>query len=498
MMNIRFSSTHREQACKAIECLSGSRSSKVTIQFLHDSDKSMPPKIIHGTIKECWKEIKNRNINGYGVFFTVNKTDLNGRRKDNVQRVRAVFTDDDTGKGKKPKLRPSVVIQSKRGLHSYWLVDDLALDSFSIWQKHIAKIHNTDPAVNDLPRVMRLPGTYHMKNLKSPFLVVLKKATNRKFSLKDFIFAWGNPKNKEVKPSNISSTKEISRKEIRNIHQYFIECLKNAYDGNRNDVWMKFCREALAQEVSEKDMIEFKTQFCSQTDFSPEEASIVYKWQKKYHEQKNFTSSLPKDVRQTAKNIITKFYSDPIQGQQTLLFHEATFWKWNLKKYDEISVETLEIDLLNHLDELGKTNISTHEAKQVCAHLKALSKTREGLNRNKFISDMSKSEDRYVTFESGILNISRLIRGEMAKQEYHSPDLFSTNCLPFKYDPEAACPIFHSILKRALPKKESRRVLLTSWMEYKHTVLIMAVFAVLDDNKLNPVEICYGKDFRNC
>ncbi len=45
----------------------------------------------------------------------------------------------------------------------FWLVKDCPLDRFSSLQNAIAMKFKGDPSIHDLPRVMRVPGFYHLK-----------------------------------------------------------------------------------------------------------------------------------------------------------------------------------------------------------------------------------------------------------------------------------------------------------------------------------------------
>ncbi len=99
------------------------------------------------------------------MYVMVNAGDSKGRTAKNVQRIRALFIDTDGAPyPAKLPLEPQLVTQSSPGRwHLYWLVDGVLLDSFSTLQKALAEHYGTDPSVNDLPRVMRLPGFYHCK-----------------------------------------------------------------------------------------------------------------------------------------------------------------------------------------------------------------------------------------------------------------------------------------------------------------------------------------------
>ena len=139
--------------------------------FDDNADRKSPAlaKILHGTLQECWSQLAELNQRGAGVFVTINRTDLKGRRRENVVAVRAVFVDLD-GAPIDPIVndtelpQPHILIETSLDRwHAYWLTNDLPLDQFTQVQKALIDRFNSDPSVHDLPRVMRLPGFIHHK-----------------------------------------------------------------------------------------------------------------------------------------------------------------------------------------------------------------------------------------------------------------------------------------------------------------------------------------------
>lgn len=118
-----------------------------------------------GALADVAVSLQLDNGNGRGVFVVVNE---GGQDADSITRVRAVFADFDPPKtGAMPAafpLEPHVIVESSPGKHhAYWLVDGLTLDEFTPVQRAIIGAFKSDPSVNDLPRVMRLPGFMHRK-----------------------------------------------------------------------------------------------------------------------------------------------------------------------------------------------------------------------------------------------------------------------------------------------------------------------------------------------
>ena len=124
--------------------------------------------------QETAGNLERLNKIGAGVFVTVNKTDGRGRRKQNVTGVRAPFVDLD-GSPIDPvrvwRLKPYIIIESSPNkYHVYWRHDgSIKLKGFKQLQLKLAAKFNGDTSVHDLPRVMRLPGTWHQKNKDAPF-----------------------------------------------------------------------------------------------------------------------------------------------------------------------------------------------------------------------------------------------------------------------------------------------------------------------------------------
>lgn len=136
--------------------------------------------VLHGTLAEHGAQLEALNRAGAGIFVMVNAGDgeikpgaRTCRTEANVIRVRALFVDLD-GAPLEPVLAfeepPDLVVETSPGRwHAYWLVDDVELQEFSSFQKDMATHLGGDPAVCDLPRVMRLPGFWHLKS-ETPFL----------------------------------------------------------------------------------------------------------------------------------------------------------------------------------------------------------------------------------------------------------------------------------------------------------------------------------------
>ena len=142
-----------------------------TFQTFDDASKGRPlARVLHSArFDDVAGELQRLNDAGAGIFVCVNATDGKGRGAKNITRVRALFVDSD-GTPSPPGWHrcPDIfVYRDAPGCltywHAYWLVGNVPLDRFTESQTRLAKHYRTDPAVKDLPRVMRIPGFIHRK-----------------------------------------------------------------------------------------------------------------------------------------------------------------------------------------------------------------------------------------------------------------------------------------------------------------------------------------------
>jgi hypothetical protein len=175
---------------------------RFTFQFFGDGADKFA-RIFHGTLDEVWPMVQAHNTpqRRSGVFVTINETDLAGRRAKNIVRARALFVDADSDEQARHCLdtfaacgaKPSMIVKSGRGMHFYLLCSDIPRDQFPALQKCLIEKLGTDAAVHDLPRVMRLPGTLHLKDPANPRLVKLYPASGpvRRWQLTELVAKMG-------------------------------------------------------------------------------------------------------------------------------------------------------------------------------------------------------------------------------------------------------------------------------------------------------------------
>jgi hypothetical protein len=157
----------KTQAKKFIRALTGEADPVLCWQPIADhapkgrkARKYMP---FHATLLDAWPRFAELQAEGTGIFLTLNETDGQGRKTENITKIRALFIDCDDWKGEQP-LRFAIEAGRPGRRHFFFLPEEpIPLDRFKHCQKFLAEIYGSDPSVCDLPRVVRLPGTYNLK-----------------------------------------------------------------------------------------------------------------------------------------------------------------------------------------------------------------------------------------------------------------------------------------------------------------------------------------------
>jgi len=112
--------------------------------------------------------LQQHNTKNRGIFFVINS---GGHSDENICRVNAQFTESDTLSFEEQMERidsfplpPSIIVKTKKSLHTYWLMQDGEVARFRELQLGLAKHFDGDTQCQNESRVLRLPGFNHCKN----------------------------------------------------------------------------------------------------------------------------------------------------------------------------------------------------------------------------------------------------------------------------------------------------------------------------------------------
>lgn len=157
-----------------IVTLTGSSDTPVTFQTFDDGDRKLPALCQQwtGSLALAQSKLEQLSSGGAGLFVTVQQTNGKGRKADNVTSVRALFVDFDghLPLGQQWHLQPSMIVRSSGNKgHAYWVLSEPIepnKEQFRKLQQGLIahyRSFGSDPSCCDLARVLRIPGSYHLK-----------------------------------------------------------------------------------------------------------------------------------------------------------------------------------------------------------------------------------------------------------------------------------------------------------------------------------------------
>jgi len=184
----------RDAAKRFLDALVGRDSSYESFCFQTADDNKARKHLAHVytlPLANAATTLEDLNRQGAAVWVTINRTGGKGRLAKNVTAVSAVFVDLD-GAPIQPvqawALKPYIVVETSPGkYHVYYRTDgSVTLEAFTTIQLKLATLFDGDPRVSDLPRVMRLPGAWHMKGEPFRSRIVNIDESAPRYSLADF------------------------------------------------------------------------------------------------------------------------------------------------------------------------------------------------------------------------------------------------------------------------------------------------------------------------
>lgn len=145
-----------------------------------------------GLFEQHIDELKELNAKNNGIFFVVNS---GGDDDDHITKFNAQFVESDKlsfdemlKRIESFPLRPSIIIKTKKSLHTYWLIKNGVRDKFRPIQLGLVDYFDGDIKCQNESRVMRLPGFNHCKNKPIEVKCIFFEPQNR-YSQDDFLAA---------------------------------------------------------------------------------------------------------------------------------------------------------------------------------------------------------------------------------------------------------------------------------------------------------------------
>lgn len=453
-----------DHALRFVRCLTGSATTRVTLQTFDDTEAKRPELayVRHSTIEAAWPWICEMNEKGAGIFATVNETDGHGRKIENITKLRALFVDFDDS-SRDPALKPSMVVNSLRGQHYYWLLDGGDdVSRFQPAQEQLAKFYGSDPTVKDLPRVMRLPGTKNHKRWDGDpehgVDVTLALCDEERFT----VFTVGevlaeHPIKKEKTGKRFDLGLDLDpdapiAKGSRDNRMFQIACDMRRKDGlEEKEIYAKLSevnRRRCDPPLPDADIRRLAMQGAKKPkgDQSEEEKAALSRQLSDTGNSQYFVALYGNEIRYTSEG--------------------KTWWVWNgtcwqkdhtsqVERYVKEFVNVLIKDALQEEDSDKKARLMKHathtqHAQRIAAVI-SLARSEEAVAIRPEVFDR---DPWLINCQNGIVNLKT---GELRE---HDRAALMTKKVTARYDRQAKCPRFDAFLDRVLPDEDLRAYVL--------------------------------------
>jgi len=330
---------------------------------------------------------------------------------------------------------PSAVVASGGGFHCYWFSDKTRKlktpkirDRISRLQKHWVAFVKGDPGVNDLARILRVPGTYNHK-YTPPRLVEL-------IEFHDIEYAWDELEeicafvtHEDQEPETKTLVKQEQNDEVARHDTLLHVALTLRKQGVSDGEILKTLKLMRDQILPEKDR-----------DISTVELGSIIEWaSEKAHPEGFELTELGNALRLIAR-----------AGDQFRFIHRRRAWYgWTGKVWQENAKPMLMRELHDMAVDIRMEAASVKgDSEAVVARRKALWKhaqKSEGSYTMEAAAQIASYRlelkhdeiDTYpmlLNLQNGILDL------ETMKLRDHDPNLYLTRIMPVAYDPQAKCP----------------------------------------------------------
>ena len=189
------------------------------------------------------KVLMAHNEANRGIFFVVNSGGNSDRK---INKINAQFFECDTlsleeqlENISKFPLEPSIIVQTKKSLHVYFLIKNGKVEKFRDIQKKLAKHFNGDGSCINESRVMRVPGFYHCK--EEPVRVkCIKFNPNLFYTQEDLERELSYSESKFIVNDDNYIRKEETNKEEKNLSRGDLERLDHTRNLNKENLkWLE-------------------------------------------------------------------------------------------------------------------------------------------------------------------------------------------------------------------------------------------------------------------
>jgi len=194
-------------------------------------------KVYNAKYDELW-DILEQFKGQYDVYITPNTYYKPGRAVSYIRQLRALYIDIDLKKGKTindaiqevillvfdNKIpMPSMFVDSGRGLHLYWRIEDAPYQALDTWQALEDYLYNklkhigADAKATDAARVLRLPSTKNSKNKKMCKVLHITEEKYSMYELREKYLGWSKQPNPKAQQLEFFQTKKQNKCKVKHL-----------------------------------------------------------------------------------------------------------------------------------------------------------------------------------------------------------------------------------------------------------------------------------------
>ena len=412
------------------------------------------------------------------VYFAVNSRTGKGGKKENVHHLNAFHAEVDygtTGHKKESKyktyeealsairkfpIEPTIINHTGGGFHVYWVlsnpirVADIGIETLEAINKELSIRLGGDKGTQDISRVLRIPGTFNFKMPDNPRPVTMISDTYKKYTLENFMWLV-MPDAVAKKKTNICSP-GISAEPL-NTEPVDIDTLPVS---DRIKSLIKTGNDDSYPSRSEADMAVITA--LVNKGISESVIRQIFKAETigdKYRSNSSPDGYLKRSIEAAKKlsDLTEEEMADPLFISGAIIKSDDRY-KLNILKFEEYIVRKYKLRVLDLERSMFRYNGKCYE---LCTDkgLNKLCQDELGIHRNLFTKSslsevihfatgdvlvsseaVKKDQINYLTMQNGLYSF------EEEKLLPHNPNTFTTNLLPFDYDPDATCPRFLQFL----------------------------------------------------
>lgn len=223
------------------------------------------------TTNDGYQYLISQNKKGYGVYLVVN---AGGRKDEEITRCPSLFYECD-GVPKEEQwerldrlpIKASLIVETRNSLHVYYKTHEQEQDGWRVLQQRVIQLMESDPAIHNESRLMRLAGFYHQKKGLEPSRVTIQLANDSVYSRSFFeklLPTWDESRwsevrervsNEEIK-QRLEAAKQRRARELNNVDEFPLEICLSKDDrhiiangtgkGQRNHLGFKLASNLIA------------------------------------------------------------------------------------------------------------------------------------------------------------------------------------------------------------------------------------------------------------